>query len=120
MLILLTAPFLSISLRLVQHRHKCPYIQHFIFALHYTALLELLIIFIYTLHLINAMSMDALEWIMMIVPCTYLTVAFHKAYEVSSWFKSIIKAIFTCMVYMIILFFIFIGIFFMACATVAL
>lgn len=120
MLILLTAPFLSISLRLVQHRHKCPYIQHFIFALHYTALLELLIIFIYTLHLINAMSMDALEWIMMIVPCTYLTVAFHKAYEVSSWFKSIIKAMFTSMVYMIILFFIFIGIFFMACATVAL
>ena len=43
-LFLLTAPFLSFSLKLVQRKSKIPGINHFIFALHYTAFLEFLMI----------------------------------------------------------------------------
>ncbi len=52
LLALFTAPILSMSLGFVLRKKKFPRIHHFIFALHYTAFLELLMLFIYILHLI--------------------------------------------------------------------
>ena len=54
MIVLLTAPFLSFSLRLLQRKNKLSHIDRFIFSLHYTAFLELLILFIYFVYLIAA------------------------------------------------------------------
>jgi hypothetical protein len=117
--LLLTAPFLAFSLRLVQRKSRLPRINHFIFSLHYTAFLETLIIFIYLLYLTIEPSMDILEGIMMLGSCVYLTIAFRKVYAVNGWFKTIIKSLLTSLIYCGILLFIFFVIFIWACYILA-
>lgn len=119
MLLLLTAPFLSFSLSLVQRRSRLPRINHFIFALHYTALLETLIILIYIFYLTVAPPMGILESILIIGSCVYLTIAFRRVYAVSSWWKAIVKSLLTSLVYLIILMMIFMAVFIAACYVTA-
>ena len=119
MIVLFTAPLLSMSLAFVQRKNKLPRIHHFIFSLHYTAFLEFLMMCIYILHLTTAPSIKVLECIMIIGSCIYLTIAFHRVYKTNTWFKAIVKALFTSLVYIIISLFIFIGIFLIACYMVA-
>ena len=109
MLLLLTVPFLSFSIRVGQRRSKIPGINHFIFALHYTAFLEFLMISIYLLHLTIAPPINVMQWLVIISSCSYLTIAYHRAYP-STWFKSIVKSLLTSLLYMTILLFIFIAI----------
>ena len=120
MLLLLTAPFLSFSIRLVQRKSNLPRINHFIFALHYTALLELLIICIYILHLTIAPPMPVLELILAIGSCAYLTIAFRRVYTLNTWGKAIFKSLLTSLVYLIILLLIFTAIFMIACIIIAI
>ena len=115
MLLLLTVPFLSFSISFVQRRSRLPQINHFIFALHYTAFLELLIICIFILHLAVGPSMKLMECGLMVASCSYLAIAFRKVYETCSWFKAFVKSIFTSVIYFIILLLIFVVIFFIAC-----
>ena len=118
-LLLLTTPFLSISLRLVQRRRHLPRIHHYIFALHYTAFLEVLILGIYILHLTVAPSMNLLKWVLIVGSCLYLTIAFRRVYATKSWWRAIVKSLLTCLIYFFILLLIFIGIFIAACFIIA-
>ena len=120
MIVLLTAPFLSFSLRLTQIKHKFPKINNFIFSLHYTAFLEMLILFIYFVYLIAAPPIEVLQWVLIIVSCTYLTIAFHRAYEMKSWVKAMAKALFASFVYFIIILFLLIFNCFIACILAAI
>ena len=120
MLVLFTAPFLSMSLSFVQRKSRLPRIHHFIFALHYTALLEFLMICIYLLYLTVAPPMELLQWIMIISSCLYLTIAFRRVYGTNNWMTATLKALFTSLVYFIIGLLIFIGIFLAACIIIAL
>ena len=115
MLVLFTAPVLSMSLGLVLRKKRLPSIHHFIFALHYTAFLEILMMCLYLLHLTVAPSMDLLEYIMIIGSCVYLAIAFHRVYNSNSWTKAIFNSLFTSLVYFIIGLVIFIVIFLIAC-----
>lgn len=118
-LLLLTTPFLSISLRLVQRKSHLPRIHHYIFALHYTAFLEVLILGIYILHLTVAPSMNLLKWVLIVGSCLYLTIAFRRVYATKSWWRAIVKSLLTCLIYFFILLLIFIGIFIAACFIIA-
>ena len=120
MLLLLTAPFLSMSLSLVQRKSRLPRINHFIFSLHYTAFLEFLMICIYLLHLTVDPSMKVLECGLTIGSCAYLTVAFRRVYAIKSWVRAIAKSLLTSLIYFIILLLIFMGIFIIACFAIAL
>ena len=102
MLALFTAPFLAMSLNFVQRKSRLPRINHFIFALHYMALLELLMLFIFILYLTVEPSIRLLKWIIYIGSCTYLTIAFRNVYGTRTWIKAIAKALFTGLIYMII------------------
>lgn len=119
LIVLLTTPFLTLSLRIVQRKDKRRLFDHFIFALHYTAFLEFMIIFIYLLYLIASPSMSLLKWIITISSCGYLVLAFRRAYGINSWVKSIFKALITSTVYHIICFWTLICIFITACIIVA-
>ena len=119
MLVLFTAPVLSTSLGLVLRKKRLPRIHHFIFALHYTAFLEFLMMCIYILHLTVAPSMVLLECIMIIGSCVYLSMAFHKVYNSDSWTKAILNSLFTSLVYFIIGLVIFLVIFLIACYLIA-
>lgn len=102
-IILLTVPFLSFSLRLVQRKHKETRINRFVFSLHYTAFLELFIIFIYILYLVAAPPIAILQWVLIAASCAYLTMAFRQVYGTTSWGKAIIKSIYTTLVYLLII-----------------
>jgi hypothetical protein len=119
LILLLTAPFLSFSLNLVQRRSRLPRINHFIFALHYTAFLETLMICIFLLHLTIAPPKQLLESILALGSCLYLTIAFRRVYENHSWVKAIVKSLLTSLIYFFILLMIFIVIFFIACVIIA-
>ena len=118
LLVLFTAPFLSIALGIVQRKNRIPRIHHFIFALHYTAFLELLMICIFLLHLTLSPPMEWLQWVMIISSCLYLTIAFRNVYGTTTWTMSALKALFTSMVYMLICLVIFFLIFIVACFVV--
>ena len=118
MIVLFTAPFLSISLSFVQRRKQLPHINHFIFSLHYTAFLEFLMVCIYILYLTVSPAIELLECILSIGTCTYLTIAFRRVYFTASWFEAILKALFTSLLYFIISLLIFIVIFLIACYIV--
>ena len=119
MLVLFTAPFLSTSMGFVLRKKRLPRIHHFIFALHYTAFLEFLMMCIYILHLTLAPSMDLLKYVMIIGSCVYLTMAFHRVYNSDTWTKAILNALFTSLIYFIIGLVIFAGIFLVACYLIA-
>ena len=110
LLVLFTAPFLAISLRFVQRKNRLPRIHHFIFALHYTAFLEVLMLCIFLLHLTLSPPMDWMQWIMIIGSCLYLTIAFRNVYGTSTWTKAMLKALFTSVVYVLIGLGVFLGI----------
>ena len=110
LLVLFTAPFLAISLRFVQRKNRLPRIHHFIFALHYTAFLEVIMICIFLLHLTVSPPMWLLECGMIIGSCLYLTIAFRNVYGTSTWTKAMLKALFTSVVYVLIGLGVFLGI----------
>ena len=119
LIVLLTAPFLALSLYIIQRKKKVARMNHLIFALHYTAFLEFLITFIYVLFLVASPPIGLLQWILIIGSCSYLTIAFRRVYENNSWLGAIIKSILTCLIYLMICFMISIGIFLVACYIVA-
>lgn len=120
LLLLLTAPFLSISLSLVQRKSRVDYINHLIFSLHYTALLEFVMICIYILYLTISPSMKLLECIMVLSSCTYLTLAFRRVYAIRTWGTAIVKSLLTSLIYLLILQLVFVVIFIIACVIVAI
>ena len=108
MIVLFTAPFIALSLRLVQHKDKRPNIHHFVFAFHYTAILELFFIVIYLLYLTVAPPADLLLCGLHLGSCAYLTLAFRRVYGVTSWWKAVVKSILVNLNYFFILFLIFV------------
>ena len=119
MMVLFTAPFVVFALRLVQRKEKRPVLHHLVFSLHFTAILELLILCIYILYLVFALPIEVLQWILLIGACAYLTIAFRNVYDVSSWFKAVMKSVFTTFYYIFIILLTFVGVFIAACVAVA-
>ena len=117
--VLFTAPFLTLALRLVQRKSRLPRIHHFIFSLHYTAFLELLMICIYLLYLTVSPPIELLNWIMLIGSCLYLTMAFRRVYETQTWTGAALKALLTSLIYVLIGLVIFSGIFIVSCFIIA-
>ena len=118
LILLLTVPFLSFSLNLVQRKSRRPRIHHFIFSLHYTALLEILMICIYILHLTIAPPMWVMESVILVGSCLYLTIAYRRVYE-KTWRMAIVKSLSTSLIYFMILMLIFVTIFLVACFIIA-
>ena len=119
LIFLLTSPLLAFAVQLLHWKRKEPAINSFIFALHYTALVEFLLLVIYALYLSLRPSLDILEWIMTLGSCLYLTVAVKNVYENNSWTKSIVKALLISLTYLAICFLAFFTIFIVAIFHVA-
>ena len=118
-IMLLTAPFLAFSLRVVQRKRKRSYFTHFIFSMHYIAFVDLMIIVIYLFYLVMHPSLTLLNVIFTAFSCIYFARAFHAVYE-TSWFRSITKAFLSSAIYYVICLSIFLAIFITACVVVAM
>lgn len=93
LMILFTVPFLSFAVRLVNRKIKMPKIHTFVFSLHFTAFLELSLIFIYTCYLLIPPVRGMLGWIFIIIALTYLTIAQRHFFEGASWLKAGLKSL---------------------------
>ena len=111
LVILLTAPLLALLLQLINRRGKHSRFKHFIFALHYTALLELLIIGLYIMFLIASPSAKVMQGILTLCSCLYLTFAVRSVYETKNVFIAFGKALMISLGYYMILMMLFIFIF---------
>ena len=120
LIFLLTSPLLAFAVKLLHRKRKKPTISFFIFALHYTAFIELMLLLVYLLYLTIHPSFDVLEWIMILSSCVYLTIAVKNVYNNHSWTKSIMKAFFISLVYLLICLMAFFVIFVIAIFAIAL
>lgn len=114
LIFLLTSPLLAFAVKLLHLKRKKPFISYFIFALHYTAFIELMLLVIYLLYLAVQPGFVMLQWILILSSSLYLTVAVKNVYENHSWFKSIVKAFFISLNYLLICFMAFFVIFIIA------
>jgi hypothetical protein len=120
LIVLLTTPLLSLSLSIIQHNRRLPGINHFIFSLHYTTFLAVLIMFIYVLYLTISPSLNTLEWIIIIASSAYLTIAIRRVYGSANWLRAVIKAVLVNVTYLVICLLMFTIAFFIACISVAI
>ena len=120
LIFLLTSPLLAFAVKLLHRKRKKPTISFFIFALHYTAFIELMLLLVYLLYLTIHPSFDVLEWIMILSSCVYLTIAVKNVYESNSWIKSMVKAFLISIVYSLICFMVFFIIFIIAIFAVVI
>ena len=120
LIFLLTSPLLAFAVKLLYLRRRKPLIPFFIFALHYTAFIELMLLLIYLLYLIVQPSFEILEWIMLLSSGLYLTIAVKNVYESNSWIKSMVKAFLISIVYSLICFMVFFIIFIIAIFAVVI
>ena len=104
LIFLLTSPLLALAVKLLYLKRKNPFISFFIFALHYTAFIELMLLVIYLLYLTVNPSFDMLQWVMIVSSGLYLTIAVKNVYEHHSWMKSIVKAFLISLNYLLICF----------------
>lgn len=118
-IILFTTPLLALSIRLVQRRHRVPYLHHLIFSLHYTAFVELLVLLIFLVHIIVSPSMTVMKWVFVLISIIYLILAFRKVYGEKSWLKTVIKSVFTSLIYQLICLALLALVFLVACFVVA-
>lgn len=118
-IMLLTAPLLSFSIGLVQRRRKSPMLTHFIFSLHYTAMIAFVVLLLYVAYLSFGASMSVLQCILVLASNIYLILAFKEVYGISSWFKVIVKTFFTNVIYMVTCMILLVLIFFVSCYIVA-
>ena len=103
LIILLTAPLLAFLIGILHRKSKHSMFKHFIFSLHYTAFLEMVIILLYILHLIASPPSWIMQSIIIFGSCIYLVFAFRKIYETRNWMKAVFKSILTNIGYGIIL-----------------
>ena len=118
--ILLTVPLLAFLLGLTQRKGGHTKFKHFIFSLHYTAFLEMLIILLYITNLIASPPMWIMQWVMILGACAYLTAAIRRVYETKRWTYAAGKAIFINVGYVAILMMLLFVIFIVSIAIVAI
>ena len=119
-IILLTVPLLAMAVGTIHRKYKQPKVSFLIFALHYVAFLELLMLVLYLLYVAFHPAMAVLKWMMIIISNIYLVVAVREVYGSKNWFRNIVKAFMINTIYMCIMLGLLCGIFIISCIIVVL
>ena len=119
-IILLTVPFLAFLLGITHRRGDHSKFKHFIFSLHYTAFLEMLILFLYIMHLIVSLPAWVMQWVMILGASVYLTMAVKKVYDTKNWIVAAGQAAFTNFGYAVVLTLVFLAVIIISSVIVAI
>lgn len=101
LLMLLTAPFLVLALSIILRRRKYPRGDLYVFSYYYMAFVELLLTVMYILGVIFEFSFSSVSWLLRISLFVYLTIAMKRCYDISTWGKSAIAALFVNVIYVV-------------------
>lgn len=118
-IVLFTTPLLSMALARTQRKNKRPFVHHFVFSLYYTSFVEFMILFIYVLYLVASPPVKVMEWIMILSLFSYLAAAIKYTYDMKSWIRAMIRALYINVIYLFNCLIVFIVICIIACFTVA-
>lgn len=101
---LLLIPFITIGIKLFNNQPHLTYVNHFTFALHYVAFFQICLLFytLITCDSYGSITDGLLLAILVFTPIVYLTFAYKRAYQ-TGWFKSVVKAALTSLLYSILL-----------------
>ena len=117
-IILFTVPLLAMAVGTIHRKYQQPKVSFLIFALHYVAFLELLMLVLYLLYVAFHPAMPVLEWMMIIISNVYLVVALREVYGSKNWFRNIVKAFMINTIYICIMLGLLLGILVIACIIV--
>lgn len=101
LLMLLTIPFMVLPLRIALRRRGVPRGNIIIFALYYIAYIELLLMALYIGGVIFDYGVDAVRIPLLTVMFLYLTAALKHTFDIDSWIKSGIAALFINLFYIL-------------------
>ena len=101
LLMLLTAPFLVLALSIILRRRKYPRGDLYVFSYYYMAFVELLLTVMYILGVIFGFSFSSVSWLVRISLIVYLAIAMKRCYDISTWGKSAIAALFVNTIYVV-------------------
>lgn len=92
-IILFTIPVLSLAVRIANRKFKMPKIHTFVFSLHFTAFVELLLIFIYVCFLLFPPIRGVLGWVFAALAFIYMTIAQRRFFKGTSWIMAGFKSL---------------------------
>lgn len=101
LIFLLTTPIFAMAVNLMNIKKKIKKIWTYVFSLHYTAFVSLLILIIFIILMIAGYNTNLL-WVLPVITTPYLTIAIKNVYDKDSWIKSFIKGIAINILYIII------------------
>lgn len=101
LLMLLTAPFLVLALSIIMRRRNYPRGDLYVFSYYYMAFVELLLTVLYILGVIFDFSFSSVSWLLRITLFVYLAIAMKRCYDISTWVKSAIAALFVNTIYVV-------------------
>ena len=101
LLMLLTAPFLVLALSIILRRRNYPRGDLYVFSYYYMAFVELLLTVLYILGVIFDFSFSSVSWLLRITLFVYLAIAMKRCYDISTWVKSAIAALFVNTIYVV-------------------
>lgn len=101
LLMLFTLPFLMFPMRRCFKKRNYSKAYYYIFSLYYVAFIELLVTILYLIAIIFDVRLQGIQWPLFIAISSYLTVALKQTFDVKSWYKSAVAALFINCTYLI-------------------
>lgn len=89
---LLTTPFLVVSMRVILRRRGLARTSLYLFAFYYMAFVELLITLLFVGGVIFDYGYNSVRWLLLSTLFIYLTVALKQTFNIRSWIKSAVAA----------------------------
>ncbi len=109
--ILLLCPLLALFVRLFNIKQKQGFMTHFVFSLHYSAFLEILVFaFLLLLGVMNSVVAFFTFIALTVGTIIYLALAFRRVYKGTSWGAALCKALLVNLLYLLMILASFLGI----------
>ncbi|MBQ2133928.1 MAG: hypothetical protein II202_07560, partial [Bacteroidales bacterium] len=102
LIILLTIPFMAFILKVIYRKKKMNYMSHFVFSLHFCAVLFIaLFIVLLLLSFASFISSEVLFKVYAVFLLIYFIIASHTVYSGTGWVKNILKSLFVLFLYLL-------------------
>lgn len=118
LIIIFLIPFVAFSTKILYRRRKRPYMHYFVFTLHYSAFLELLLFSIFLIAIIFKPDTQYLSWIMILLTVLYLSIGLKRVFNDKYYILSLFKSVLINTFYMTIVGFVLTIIFIISVASV--
>lgn len=101
LLMMLTAPFLVLALSIILRHRRYARVDFYIFAYYYMAFVELILTILYVVGIAFSLKFGSVSWLLHLTLFAYLAIAMKYCYDISTWWKSAVAALFVNVIYVV-------------------